>query len=56
MSFIMFSDLFEVTCKKCKSDDVWIYVDECLECGNTINGECNSCGSKFDYHDFKEKK
>jgi uncharacterized Zn finger protein len=52
--FITLEDLFTIKCKKCGSEDVDLMVEECGECGNTINAECNNCGIKYKYHDFKE--
>lgn len=45
-------DLFELKCKKCSSTDVDLHAWECGECGGVIDAECNSCGSKYKYHDF----
>lgn len=47
-------DLFTITCKRCKSKDVDLSITDCPECGITINAECNSCGQKYDYHNFKK--
>jgi len=47
------TDLFKIVCKKCNSDNVYLYVEECVECGSFINAECNNCKSKYHYHDFK---
>ena len=52
----MFSDVFKVVCKKCGSKDVRMRAENCPECGTSILGECNGCGAKYDYHDFKKVK
>ena len=49
-------DYFTITCRKCGSTDVWLHSEECGECGTYINAECNKCGAKYDYHDFKQVK
>ena len=49
---VYLSDLFEIKCKRCNSTDVYITVDVCHECGNSINCECNRCGLRFDSYDF----
>lgn len=54
--YLKFSDLFEINCKKCGSNDVNTYVDHCEECGDSINAECNVCGSKYDYHEFERSR
>ncbi len=46
-------DKFEIKCKACGSTDVDLTVNFCEECGYTIDAKCNSCGSKYNYHDFK---
>jgi len=54
--FLNLKDLFTITCNKCGSTDVDIHAEECHECGVCISGECNNCGNKYDYHDFKQIK
>ncbi len=49
-------DYFLITCKKCGSSNVDLGVDKCGECGNTVKGECNDCGSEFDPHAFKMRE
>lgn len=51
--FVTFHELFKVECKKCGSNDVDIYPQDCSECGMTIEAICNKCKSGFNYHDFK---
>jgi len=52
--FLKLSDLFEVRCKKCNSTKVSLSAQDCHECGDYVTGECDSCDSRYDYHDFKE--
>jgi len=54
MRFARIPDYFEVRCKKCGSTDVSFSVEECGECGDSINAECNVCLNKYSYHDFIE--
>jgi len=57
--FLKLTDLFTITCKKCNSNNIDLIPSSCDECGDIISAICNSCGSKYDYHDFKmieEKK
>jgi len=52
--FEKIEDYIEFKCKKCGSNDIWIYAEECNECGLYINSECNSCKAEYKYHDFKQ--
>ncbi len=51
--YLRLTDLFEIKCKKCNSSDIDLTGDYCEECGNTITANCNTCGNKYNYHDFK---
>ncbi len=50
----LFEDFFEVKCKKCGSHKVVLNAENCHECGLLIKGECESCGSIYDYHKFEK--
>lgn len=45
------TDCFTIICKEC-GGNVDLTVDECDQCGPSINGECTNCGNEFDSHDF----
>ena len=52
--FMNLKDFCIITCKKCGSEDVDLTAEDCPECGFIIKSECNNCGQKYDYHDFKQ--
>ena len=54
LRFVTLKDLFEVKCKKCGSNDVSLWAQDCPECGTCITAVCHKCDQKFDYHDFKK--
>lgn len=54
--YIYLKDMFETKCKTCSSTDVDLSVNECSICGNSIIAECNSCGTKYEPHDFAKMK
>ena len=54
LRFVTLRDLFEIKCKKCGSNNVSLWAEECPECGTHITAVCHKCDQKFDYHDFKK--
>ena len=52
-AYITLEDKFKIICRVCGSEEVYLGVDECEECGNTVSADCNKCHAKFRYHDFE---
>lgn len=51
--FLTLKDKFKIMCRQCNSEDVDLSVEDCVECGDTVLGVCNKCGSKYSYHAFE---
>lgn len=46
-------DYVKISCKHCGSDNVFLFVRDCAQCGAQVESRCEDCKSSFCYHNFK---